>query len=117
MSIGFGSRRNTTSQQAAPPRKATQNVSAPPVARSTLPRALTAPAQSGSSKRAMMVLTHFGMGVFYNVARQLSAVEHGTPPDRVIRQTPCLACDCVSGLLRVERAAVQHYAESSLSVL
>ncbi len=47
-----------THQQAAPARKGTQVVSAPPQARKTAPKAIAMPAQTGRSKIAMKNLSH-----------------------------------------------------------
>src|SRR5882724_5674434 len=61
--IGLGSMAKITSQQAAPPPTATHTgLPGEPLWRKTMMSALTAPRQSGSSNRAMMVLNHFGMG-------------------------------------------------------
>jgi hypothetical protein len=49
-----------TIQQATPARNGIQVVSALPLARKTFPNAIAAPAQTGSSRTAMMNLTHFG---------------------------------------------------------
>jgi hypothetical protein len=48
-----------TTQPAAPPSSGIQVVSAPP-ARKTRHNAIPAPAQTGSSRTAMMNLNHFG---------------------------------------------------------
>ena len=58
--MGLGSRRNTTTQQAAPASSGTQTTSAPPLAHCTRHNAIAAPPQTGSSRMAMMNLIHFG---------------------------------------------------------
>src|SRR5450756_193647 len=62
INMGLGRSRKITIQQAAPARSGTQTVSAPCRACSTGHNARAAPAQTGSNRRAMMNLIHFGTG-------------------------------------------------------
>jgi hypothetical protein len=51
---------NTTSQHAAPPMSATQNICAVPLAVTTRLNAEAAPMHAGNSRMAMTNLSHFG---------------------------------------------------------
>ena len=56
----LGQQQKITTQHAAPASSGIQTVSAPPLARRTRHSAMAAPAQTGSSRMAMMNLIHFG---------------------------------------------------------
>ena len=60
--MGFGSKKKTATQQAAPARIGTSVMSALPQARMTIHKVRPAPMHTGSSRIATMNLAHFGTG-------------------------------------------------------
>src|SRR5438045_3023882 len=117
--MGLGRRRKIVSQQAAPPIRATQIVSALPVAPMTLKSAGTAPMQIGRSTSATSNLTHLGTGLLYKGGRPGTTTalkrEERRRRGRKPAKSMLHSASRVSGLLWAGRAALQYNAESALS--